>query len=78
MIPCIRHDGHYFKFCILRSIVFEQFRKSVGLCQTFLHVTQGRSDKTITSLIMIVKLSERTFSVFLNQRLTKNHKCILV
>ena len=28
------HDDHYFMFCILRSIVFKQFRKSVGLCQT--------------------------------------------
>ena len=31
----IKHDGHYFKFCILRSIVLKQFRESVGLCQTF-------------------------------------------
>ena len=58
MIPCINHDGHYFKCCILRSIVLKQFRKSVGLCQTFLQVPQGRSDKTITSSKMIVQLSE--------------------
>ena len=78
MIPCIKHDGHYFKFCILRSIVLKQIRKSVGLCQTFLQVPQRRSDKTITSSKTIVKLSERTVSVFLNQRLTVNHKSILV
>ena len=32
---CIKHDGHYFKFCILLSIVLKQFRKFLGLCQTF-------------------------------------------
>ena len=30
---CKQHDGHY--FCILRSIVLKQFRKYVGMCQTF-------------------------------------------
>ena len=50
----IKHDGHYFKFCILRSIVLKQFRKSIGLCQTFLQVSQGHSDKTITSSKTIV------------------------
>ena len=54
MIPCIKHDGHYFKFCILRSIVLKQFRKSEGLCQTFLQVMLGHSDKTITALKTIV------------------------
>ena len=39
---------------------------------------RGCSDKTITSSKLIVKLSEWTVSVFLNKRLTKNHKRILV
>ena len=30
---CIKNYGHY--FCILRSIVLKQFRKYVGMCQTF-------------------------------------------
>jgi len=38
-IPCIKHDGYY--FCILHSIVLKQFRKSVGMCQTFLTSTAG-------------------------------------
>ena len=47
IIPWKKHDGHYFKFCIRSSTVLKQFRKYVGLCQTFLQVPQGRSDKTI-------------------------------
>ena len=52
----IKHDGHYFKFCILCTIVLKQFRKSVGLCQDFLPVGLPRecSDKTITSSKTIV------------------------
>jgi len=49
MIPCIKDDDHYFKFCILRSIVLKQFRKSVGLCRA---LPQGH--KTITLFKTIV------------------------
>ena len=62
----IKHDGHYFKFCILRSIVLKQFRKTLGLCQTFLLVSQGRSDKTIASSKTIVfSFQKEQFQYFL-------------
>ena len=62
------HDDHYFMFCILRSIVFKQFRKSVGLCQTLYMYCRD---------IMIKLLhGQEQFSVFLNQHLTKNHKAV--
>jgi len=42
------HDDHYFKFCILRSVVLKQFRKSVGVCQT---VYKYRRDVVIKLLL---------------------------
>ena len=39
-------------FCILRSIVFKQFRKSVGLCQT---LYKYRSDIVIKLLLQSQK-----------------------
>ena len=44
----------FLKFCILRSIMLKQFRKSVGLCQAFLQVPKGLIDKTISSSKTIV------------------------
>ena len=75
MIPCIKHDGHYFKFCILRSIVLKQFRKTLGLCQTFLLVSQGRSDKTIASSKTIVfSFQKEQFQYFLTNVLLSTTK----
>ena len=57
MIPCIKHDGHYFKFCILRSIVLKQIQKVCRPVSDFLQVglPRGCSDKTITSYLTYIK-----------------------
>ena len=70
----IKHDGHYFKFCI--KTIQKVCRPVLDFSQVGL--PRGRSDKTITSSKTIGKLLEQTVSVFLNQRLTKNHKSIQV
>ena len=31
MLPCMKHNGHYVKFCTLRSVLLTQFGKFVGL-----------------------------------------------
>ena len=47
----IKHDGHYFKFCILCTIVLKQIQKVCRPVSDFLQVglPRGRSDKTISS-----------------------------
>ena len=70
---CIKHVGQY--FCILRSIVLKQFRKTLGLCQTFLLVSQGRSDKTIASSKTIVfSFQKEQFQYFLTNVLLSTTK----
>jgi len=65
MIPCIKHDGHYFKFCILRSIVLKQFRKSEGLCQTFLQVMLGHMIKLLQRQKQLFSFQNKQFLYFL-------------
>ena len=43
-----RWSLHVFQVLHTTLHCVEQFRKSVGLCQTFLQVPKGHSDKTIT------------------------------
>ena len=81
LIPCIKHDDHYFKFCILRSVVLTQFRSLYVRrpVSGFVQVQQGRRDRTrLHRQKQLFSFQNEHFLYFLTNIQLRTTKSILV